>query len=70
MHIPKYAVCLNRFILLFSSDGVEVLNSSEPGVVIVDALSPYTLYTVQIEACTQFGCTTSPLVAIQTLEGG
>ena len=39
-------------------DGVMVLSPSEPGTVIVDSLSPYTLYTVQVEACTQFGCTT------------
>ena len=49
---------------------MSVLSPSEPGTVIVDGLSPYTLYTVQVEACTQFGCTMSPLVAIQTLEAG
>ena len=52
------------------SDGVETFNQSEAGVVILGGLSPYTVYTVQVEACTRFGCTLSPLVAIRTLEAG
>ena len=49
---------------------MEVFNQSEAGVVVLEGLSPYTVYTVQIEACTQFGCTLSPLVAVRTLEAG
>ena len=49
---------------------MEILNRSAPGIVLVDGLSPYTFYLVQVEACTQFGCTMSPLVAVQTLEAG
>ena len=65
-------ICMNKLSIHLSlyRDGVMVLSPSEPGTVIVDSLSPYTLYTVQVEACTQFGCTTSPLVAVQTLEAG
>lgn len=49
---------------------METFNQSEPGMIVLAGLSPYTVYTVQVEACTQFGCTLSPLVAIRTLEAG
>ena len=45
-------------------------NLSDPGVLVVNGLEPYTVYTAQVEACTQFGCTLSPLVAERTLESG
>lgn len=58
-------------MILFSppySDSVPVHNQSQPGTLAVEELTPFTLYTVQVEACTQFGCTRSPLVAMTTLE--
>ena len=36
----------------------------------MEGLSPFTLYTVRVEACTRFGCTRSPLVQVMTLESG
>ena len=45
-------------------------NQSDPGTLVVSRLTPFTIYTIQVEACTQFGCTRSPLVAERTLESG
>ena len=47
-----------------------VANATAPGTLFLTSLTPYTLYIVQVEACTQFGCTASDLVATRTLEGG
>ena len=33
-------------------------------------LTAYTSYTFRVTACTSAGCTTSPVVSIQTLEAG
>ena len=49
-------------------DSLSIHNSSQPDTLVVDNLTPFTLYTVQVEACTMFGCTRSPLVAETTLE--
>ena len=54
----------------FCSDSSLVANVSMSGMVLLDGLLPFTLYTVQLEACTRFGCTRSPLVAARTLESG
>lgn len=48
----------------------ELYNQSTAGSLIVDDLSPFTLYTVRVEACTQFGCTLSPQVQVTTFESG
>lgn len=48
----------------------ELYNQSTAGSLIVDDLSPFTLYTVRVEACTQFGCTLSPQVQATTFESG
>ena len=45
-----------------------VMNLTIPGTILLEGLTPYTFYTVQIEACTQFGCTQSSLVGVRTLE--
>ena len=52
------------------SDTMVVANATAPGTLFLTSLTPYTLYIVQVEACTQFGCTASDLVAMRTLEGG
>ncbi len=52
------------------SDNMVAANATTPGTVNLTSLTPYTLYIVQVEACTQFGCTLSELVATRTLEGG
>lgn len=48
----------------------EFHNQSTAGSLTVDNLSPFTLYTVRVEACTQFGCTLSPQVEVNTFESG
>ena len=52
------------------SDSVAVRNSTAPGTVVLSGLTPFTLYIIQVEACTQFGCTRSSIVPQRTLEGG
>ncbi len=47
-----------------------VANATAPGTLLLTSLTPYTRYIVQVEACTQFGCTVSDLVSMRTLEGG
>ena len=61
-------VCLCLF--LPCSDSRSVLNVSRPDTLLLGGLLPFTLYTVQVVACTRFGCTRSPLVAAMTLESG
>ena len=51
-------------------DSGEYHNQSTPGTQIVTGLPPFTIHTVRVEACTQFGCTLSPQVAVTTLESG
>ena len=51
-------------------NSVEYHNQSTPGNLTVEGLSPFTLYTVRVEACTRFGCTRSPLEQVITLESG
>ena len=55
--------------LYIHSDSVAVRNETAPGTVVLSGLTPYTLYIVQVEACTQFGCTRSSIVPQRTLEG-
>ena len=43
-------------------------NQSDPGTLVISDLKPFTYYSVQVEACTQFGCVLSPLVIRRTLE--
>ena len=39
-----------------------------PGSTVVTGLMPYMFYNVHVDACTQFGCTSSPGVLVTTLE--
>ena len=43
---------------------------SSTGTLVLEALLPFTLYTILVEACTQFGCTRSPVVIVTTDESG
>ena len=51
-------------------DSVQIHNQTTPGSLAVGGLKPFTLYSAQIRACTQFGCTISPVASNMTLETG
>jgi len=62
----------NGIIIIYTVflDSVVLHNQSDPGILVVTELTPFIIYTVLVEACTQFGCTRSPLVSERTLESG
>ena len=62
----------NGQIILYTLylNSVPVHNSSMVGSVVIEGLTPFTNYTYQLEACTQFGCSrSSRLGFVQTPEG-
>ena len=61
----------NGIIILYIIylNSMEVHNATQMGSVVVPDLTPFTNYTYQLEACTQFGCSRSQLDEIETPEG-
>lgn len=61
----------NGQILLYTLylSSVSVHNSSTEGSEVIEGLMPFTNYSYQLEACTQFGCSRSQLGIVQTPEG-
>ena len=56
-----------RYSIFFSS--MLLSNETEPGSLVVTGLKPFTTYTAQVEACTEYGCSKSSLSTNTTLEG-
>lgn len=54
------------YSIIFSS--MLISNETDPGSLVVTGLKPFTLYTAQVEACTEYGCTKSALSFNRTLE--
>ena len=63
---------LNYTVLLNGSTVVETLLTASEGFLMynVTELSPYTEYSVSVEACNSAGCITSPSFADTTSEAG
>lgn len=66
----SFKTLMATFVPSFHRDSVAVHSRSSVGTLVVEDLTPFTLYTVFVEACTQFGCTRSPVVNVTTDESG
>jgi len=49
-------------------NSLQILNATSPNTFLHSGLTPFTIYTVQLQACTEFGCNRSGLVLVSTLE--
>ena len=49
-------------------NSLQILNATTSDTFVHSGLTPFTIYTVQLQACTEFGCNRSGLVSVSTLE--